>query len=77
MIRIMNWNERGRERSWYNLRYYPGIFLEGLRKLMKNFSQYSRLKVDYLSLGLPEYATGALPTKLRGSVSGQMQKLLP
>lgn len=23
-IRIMNWNGRGRERSWYNLRYFPG-----------------------------------------------------
>jgi hypothetical protein len=27
-------------------RYYPGIFLEGLRKTMKTFSQYSRPQAD-------------------------------
>jgi hypothetical protein len=32
----MNWKGYGRKRSW--LRYYPGIFLEGLRKTAKNLS---------------------------------------
>jgi hypothetical protein len=28
----MNWKGCGRKKSWPNLRYYPGICLEGLRK---------------------------------------------
>jgi hypothetical protein len=31
----MNWKEYGRKWSKPNLRYYPGIFLEGLRKPIK------------------------------------------
>jgi hypothetical protein len=30
----MNWKGFGRKHSWPNLRYYPGIFLEELRKAM-------------------------------------------
>jgi hypothetical protein len=29
----------GRKRSWPNLKYYPSMCLEGLRKTMKNLSQ--------------------------------------
>jgi hypothetical protein len=29
---MMNWKGCGRKRSWP---YYPGIFLEGLRKIIK------------------------------------------
>jgi hypothetical protein len=31
----MNWKGRERNRSWPNLRCYPDIFLEGLRKLTR------------------------------------------
>jgi hypothetical protein len=31
----MNWKVYGRKQSWHNLRYYPGISLEKLRKAMK------------------------------------------
>jgi hypothetical protein len=31
----MNWKGYGRKWSWPNLRYYPGIFLEGLWKTTK------------------------------------------
>jgi len=36
---MMNWPEYGAKWPWHNLRYYPGIFLEGLRKSTKNPSQ--------------------------------------
>jgi hypothetical protein len=32
---MMNFEGCGRKRSWLNLRYCPGIFLEELRKIMK------------------------------------------
>jgi hypothetical protein len=32
---IINWKGYGRRESWPNLRYYPGILLEGLRRTMK------------------------------------------
>jgi hypothetical protein len=32
----MNLKGYGRKRSWPNLRYYPEIYLEGLRKTTKN-----------------------------------------
>jgi hypothetical protein len=31
----MNWKGCGRKQSWPDLRYYPGICLEGLRKSSK------------------------------------------
>jgi hypothetical protein len=46
----MNWKGYGTKLSWPNLRYYTGIFLEGLRKITLNFSQVSR----GLNLGSPE-----------------------
>jgi hypothetical protein len=32
----MNWKGCGRKWLWPNLRYYPGIFLEALRKTIKS-----------------------------------------
>jgi hypothetical protein len=41
--RVVGWlRNNERKRSWPNLRYYPDIFLKGLRKTTKNFVQYSR-----------------------------------
>lgn len=33
---IVNWNGCGRKQSWPKLKYCSGIFLETLRKTMKN-----------------------------------------
>jgi hypothetical protein len=51
----MNWKGCGRKRSWPNLRYYPGICLEGLRKTTKNLSQDNRSPGRDLNPGPPEY----------------------
>jgi hypothetical protein len=32
---MMNWKGFGRKLSWFNLKYYTSIFLEGLRKATK------------------------------------------
>jgi hypothetical protein len=37
---MMDERECGRKRPWYDLRYHPGIYLEGLRKITKNLSKY-------------------------------------
>jgi hypothetical protein len=42
-------------RSWPNLRYYPGICLEGSRKTTKNLSKASRSLGRDLNPGPPEY----------------------
>jgi hypothetical protein len=47
----MNWEGYGRKRSWPNLRYYPGIYLDGLRKATKNLSQDIRSRSRDLNLG--------------------------
>jgi hypothetical protein len=41
--------------SWPNLRYYPGICLEGLRKITNNISQDSLSPGRDLNLGPPKY----------------------
>jgi hypothetical protein len=33
---MMNWEGGGRKQSWHNLRFYPRICLEILKKTMKN-----------------------------------------
>jgi hypothetical protein len=38
----MNWKGCERKRPWPNLRYYVGIFLEGLRRIMNNLRQGSQ-----------------------------------
>jgi hypothetical protein len=42
-----------RKQSWYNLRYHPGIRLEGLRKAKRNVSQDSPSTGQDLSPGPP------------------------
>jgi hypothetical protein len=64
----MNWKGCGKKRSWPNLRYYPSICLEGLRKTTKNLSQDTRSPVRDLNPGPPEYEEGVLTTQLQRSV---------
>jgi hypothetical protein len=40
------------------LRYYPGIFLEGPRKITRNLSRDSRFAGRDLNPGPPEYEEG-------------------
>jgi hypothetical protein len=39
---MMNWEGRGMEWLWTNLSSYPGICLEGLKKITENISQGDR-----------------------------------
>jgi hypothetical protein len=57
---MMNWKGFERKRSWPNLRYYPNICLEGLRKTTKIPSQDSRFPGRDLNPGPPEYEAGVL-----------------
>jgi hypothetical protein len=50
----MKWKGCGRKRSRSHLRYYPGICLEGLRKITKILSQDSLSKGRDLNSGPPE-----------------------
>jgi hypothetical protein len=36
--KTMNWEGYGRKLSWLSLRHCSGIFLKGLRKIVKKFS---------------------------------------
>jgi hypothetical protein len=56
-----------RKRSWPNLKYYPGICLEGTRKTTKSLSQDSQSPGPDLNPGPTEYE-GVLTTRLRRSV---------
>jgi hypothetical protein len=64
----MNWRGRGWKRSWPNLRCYPDIFKEGLRKNTKNFSHYNRYQGRDRNPGPHEYEGGLLTTRPRRSV---------
>jgi hypothetical protein len=44
------------------LRYYPGVFLEGLRNTTKDLSQGSRSPGRDLKPGPPQYEVGLLTT---------------
>jgi hypothetical protein len=57
---MINWKGCGNKKLWYSLRYYPGIFLEWLRKTTNNFDQDSRSSDQVLNPGLPEYDAGVL-----------------
>jgi hypothetical protein len=48
----MNWKQYGRKQSWSNLRYYPGISLEGMRKALKNLSLIFGLRFESGTLGI-------------------------
>jgi hypothetical protein len=63
----MNLKGCGRKQSWPNLRYYPGIFLEGLRKTTKALSQDNRFPCQDLNSGPTEYEAGVLSTRPRRS----------
>jgi hypothetical protein len=64
----MNWKGYGRKRSWTNLRYYPGICLEGMWKTTKNLGQESLYPGRDLNPLPPEYGAGVVTTRLRHSV---------
>jgi hypothetical protein len=50
------------------LRYYPGIYLEVLRKTTRNLSQHGRSPSRDMNPGPPEYEAGVLTTWRRRSV---------
>jgi hypothetical protein len=54
---MINCKGHGRKRSWLNVRFYPGIGLEGLRKTKKKL-QDRRCPDRNLYPGLLEYETG-------------------
>jgi hypothetical protein len=64
----MNWNGYVRKRLWPNLKYYPYIFLEGVRKTTKNPKQDSQSLGRDLNPGPPEYEEGGKTTRPRRSV---------
>jgi hypothetical protein len=55
---MMNWKGFGSKRSWPNLRYYPSLCRDGLRKITKNLTQDSRSPCRYLNPGPPKYVAG-------------------
>jgi hypothetical protein len=58
----MNCKGFERKRAWSNLRYYPGIRLEGLRKITKNLNTDSWSSGQHLNPVPPEYEAGVLTT---------------
>jgi hypothetical protein len=69
----MNWKGCGRERSLCNLRYYPGICLDGLRKIMENLNHNSRYPGRDLNTRSPECGAGALPCRPRHSIETRLK----
>jgi hypothetical protein len=65
---MMNWEGCGSKWPLPNLRQYPNIRLEGLRKIMKDISQDGRSQDRYLKPGSPEYEVGILTSRPRPSV---------
>jgi hypothetical protein len=72
---MMQWKGFGRKRSWPNLRYYPEICLEGLRKPAEK-SQDSRFLGRDLNPGPPEYEAREGNTQPRRSVHNCIDDLL-
>jgi hypothetical protein len=60
----MNWKGHGRKWSWPNLRYYPGIFLEGLRKNMKELV-IAILHADILIQDIPNTKQKCQPLRCK------------
>lgn len=56
-----------RKRLWQNLRYWPDICLERLKKSWKNLSQLSRFQNQCLDLEPNAYDVAVLTTRLLGS----------
>jgi hypothetical protein len=59
----MNWKGHETKRSCSHLRYYLGIYLEGLRKTKKAFSQDSLSPDGDLNPRPSKYEAGVLTTK--------------
>jgi hypothetical protein len=64
----MNCNGCARKRSWLNLMYYPGIYLEGLRKTTTNLSHDSQSPGRGLNPRSTNYEGKLLTTRPRQSV---------
>jgi hypothetical protein len=65
---MMNWKGCGRKQLWPNLRHYPNICLQGLRKTTKTSVKIAGLQVGTLNPGPPEYEAGVLITQPQRSV---------
>jgi hypothetical protein len=65
---MMDWKGSGRKRTRHNLKYYPGIHLEGLRKTTEILTHDSRSPGRDLNPEPPEYEAGLLTTRPRRSV---------
>jgi hypothetical protein len=65
---MKNWKGCGRKRLWPNLRYYPGICLDGLSNTTKILSQDSRSPDRDLNPKPPECEAGVLTAQRRRSV---------
>jgi hypothetical protein len=75
--RLMN-NESERIRNdvaWCNLRYYPRIYLEGLRKAIIKISQDSQSPGQDLNSGPLKYEAGVLTTWMQRLVSNNQRRL--
>jgi hypothetical protein len=66
----MNWKGSERKQLWFVLWHYPGICLEGLRKIIKALSQDSLSADRDLNLGPPKYEAEVLTTQLCSLVHG-------
>jgi hypothetical protein len=71
-MRMMNCKGFRRRQSWPDLRYFPGIYLDGLRKTTKNLSQDILSPGRDLNPGLTEYESEVLTTRPLNSVSRVM-----
>jgi hypothetical protein len=58
---MMNWKGFGRTFLWLNLRYYPSICLEGLRKPQTISVRITSLQAEMIPEP-PEYEAGVLTT---------------
>jgi hypothetical protein len=73
----MNWKAYGRKRWWPNLRYFPGIFLEGLRNTMYNLYQDRRSPGRNWNPRPSEYEAGRTTKRQRRSVPEDYTVLQP
>jgi hypothetical protein len=63
-LNVCEWNW-----PWYNLKYYPGTCLEGLRNTTKKLNQRGRFSGRDLSPGRAEYKAGVLTNRPRCSMN--------
>jgi hypothetical protein len=65
---VKKWKEFGKKQFWSNFKYYPGIRLEGLRKITKNLSQDSLSPGRDSNPRRSEYVAGLLTVRPRCSI---------